>query len=109
MRFAELFPEKAGDIEINSFSPESLAALAYSQELELKNKALKALLQDGKIQAPLSPVVPSPMPRGYRTTGKRRVTYANGKLFWNLKSIKRFMNSATKSSLIPDTKPLLLL
>ena len=84
MRFAELFPEKAGDIEINSFSPESLAQLAYSQELELKNNALKALLAEGKIKAPLMPVVPSPLPRGYRTTGKRRVTYANGRLFFHM-------------------------
>ena len=39
MRFAELFPEKAGEIEINRFSPESLAQLPYALELELKNKA----------------------------------------------------------------------
>lgn len=84
MRFAEFFPEKAGDIEINSFSPESLAPLPYSLELELKNKALKALLNESKIKASLSPIVPSPMPRGYRTTGKRRVTYANGKLFFHM-------------------------
>ena len=84
MYFAEFFPEKAGDIEINCFSPESLAPLAYNQELELKNKALKALLAEGKIQAPLLPVVPSPKPRNYRTTGKRRVTYDHGKLYFHM-------------------------
>ena len=84
MRFVDFFPEKAGNIEINSFSPESLAPLAYDQELELKNKALKALLTEGKIQACLAPIVPSPRPREYRTTGKRRVTYSNGKLFFHM-------------------------
>ena len=92
MYFAEFFPEKAGDIEINCFSPESLAPLAYNQELELKNKALKALLAEGKIQAPLLPVVPSPKPRNYRTTGKRRVTYDHGKLY-NIYSAKNTMET----------------
>ena len=86
MSFADFFPESAGNIDINRFSPESLAFLDYKQELELKNNALKALLAEGKIKAPLLPVVPSPMPRNYRTTGKRRVSYANGKLFFHGKA-----------------------
>ncbi len=84
MSFADFFPESAGNIDINRFSPESLAFLDYKQELELKNNALKALLAEGKIKAPLLPVVPSPLPRNYRTTGKRRVSYANGKLFFHM-------------------------
>ena len=84
MRFAEFFPEKAGEIEINRFSPESLAQLPYALELELKNKALKALLREGKITAPLIPLIASPRERNYRTTGKRRVTYNKGKLFFHM-------------------------
>ncbi|MBR7104978.1 MAG: class I SAM-dependent RNA methyltransferase [Lentisphaeria bacterium] len=83
MRFAEYFPEKSGEVAINSFSPESLAVLDYKEELLLKNKALKALLFEGKIKAPLADIVPSPRPRAYRTTGKRRVSYVNGKLFFH--------------------------
>ena len=66
MSFADFFPETAGNIDINRFSPESLAFLDYKQELELKNNALKALLAEGRIKAPLLPVVPSPLPRNYR-------------------------------------------
>ncbi len=84
MRFAEFFPEKTGDTKINIHSPESLALIPYDQELELKNKALKALLKEGKIKAPLAGIVLSPYPRNYRTTGKRRVTYTGGKLFFHM-------------------------
>ena len=84
MRFAEFFPERSGDIKINIHSPESLACLPYEEELELKNKALKALLKDGKIKAPMGSVVPSPRPRNYRTTGKRRVSFVDGKLFFHM-------------------------
>ena len=84
MRFAEFFPEKTGDTKINIHSPESLALIPYDQELELKNKALKALLKEGKIKAPLAGLLPSPLPRNYRTTGKRRVTCAEGKLFFHM-------------------------
>ncbi|MBQ9753375.1 MAG: class I SAM-dependent RNA methyltransferase [Lentisphaeria bacterium] len=83
MRFAEFFPERSGDIKINIHSPESLALLPYEEELELKNKALKALLKEEKLKAPLERIVPSPLPRNYRTTGKRRVTYTDGKLFFH--------------------------
>lgn len=84
MSFADFFPETAGTVEINRFSPESLAGLPYDLELELKTKALAAMLAEGKVKAPLSPVTASPEPRRYRTTGKRRVTFANGRLFFHM-------------------------
>ena len=84
MVFAESFPASAGGGEIDRFSPEALAEVPYNLELELKNRALKHLLADGGIAAVPAPLVPSPAPRHYRTTSKRRVSYSSGKLFFHM-------------------------
>ncbi|HNX48608.1 MAG TPA: hypothetical protein PLS53_00615 [Thermoanaerobaculaceae bacterium] len=52
--------------------PEPLAALSYPLELELKDEALAAFWQAQHLPGRPQPVVPAPMPRGYRTTTKRR-------------------------------------
>lgn len=52
---------------------EELAALAYPAELALKQDALTAFWKQARIPGQPEPVVPSPRPRAYRTTSKRRV------------------------------------
>jgi tRNA/tmRNA/rRNA uracil-C5-methylase (TrmA/RlmC/RlmD family) len=51
---------------------ESLASLTYAEELELKNRAFARYLRERGVEREPEPVVPSPMPRAYRTTTKRR-------------------------------------
>ncbi len=53
--------------------PEPLALLDYAQELDLKNKALQEFWTARGLPDKPNKVLPSPRPRGYRTTTKRRV------------------------------------
>ena len=84
MSFSDYFPETFNGKIINRFSPDALAELPWEVELDLKNKALKTLLKEGNIKAPLLPVEPSPLPRHYRTTGKRRVSFSGNRLFFHM-------------------------
>ena len=83
MSFASLFPSEFKGNIIDSFSPEALADFDYNDELQLKNKAVKGLLDKSEYLKVLAPVVPSVLPRNYRTTSKRRVTFQNGKLYFH--------------------------
>lgn len=76
MSFSELFPKR-----FDRFSAEPLADLEYSEELKLKERALTLLLKEGKISVKTDPILPSPLPRRYRTTGKRRMTVRGKQIF----------------------------
>lgn len=52
--------------------PEPLAGVDYGVELALKQDAFAAFWQDQRLPGRPLPVVPAPVPRGYRTTSKRR-------------------------------------
>lgn len=52
--------------------PEPLAALDYPSELQLKGEALAAFWREERLPGRPEPVVAAPLPRGYRTTTKRR-------------------------------------
>jgi len=52
---------------------ESLACLPYADELDLKTRAFVRFLRARGITPPPQPIEPSPKPRAYRTTSKRRV------------------------------------
>ena len=54
-------------------SPEPLAGLDYERECKLKDEALSTYLSDCGIKLKPRTIIPSPMPRNYRTTTKRRV------------------------------------
>lgn len=60
-------------IDWNDGSPEPLATMDYLAECELKNKAFGNFLKASGINTRVEPIVPSPKPRHYRTTTKRRV------------------------------------
>lgn len=52
--------------------PEALAGLDYGKELEVKNMAVRKLLNNLNPGKKLQEILPSPKPRHYRTTSKRR-------------------------------------
>ena len=58
-----------------SKSLEPLAHLEYARELELKNRALREFWKQNRLPGAPAPIIPSPKPRHYRTTTKRRVPY----------------------------------
>jgi tRNA/tmRNA/rRNA uracil-C5-methylase (TrmA/RlmC/RlmD family) len=59
-----------GGVSAGAIAP--FAFLEYDREISLKNDALRAFCADLGLRPP-DPVVPSPLPRHYRTTSKRAV------------------------------------
>ena len=59
---------------------EPLAHLDYKRELGLKHEALSKFWRQHKLGELPEPVVPSPLPRRYRTTTRRRARYRPGRL-----------------------------
>jgi hypothetical protein len=55
--------------------PEPLAALDYAEELALKREALWTFWQEEHLPGRPEPLVAAPVPRGYRTTSKRRAAW----------------------------------
>ncbi len=52
---------------------EAFADLPYSDELALKNETLQAFWKSNRLDGSPEPIMPSPLPRFYRTSTKRRV------------------------------------
>ncbi len=77
--FEEYVKDLAG-YDYRQESPEALAHLDYSQELDIKNRAFALYLKDNDIKAPVQDLVASPKPRYYRTTTKRRVYFTGSQL-----------------------------
>jgi hypothetical protein len=65
-------------IALSPSHPEPLAGLDYALERELKVAALAAFWRQHRLPGTLSPLVAAPLPRGYRTTSKRRVVEVGG-------------------------------
>ena len=61
-----------------STSPEPLARLDYALELDLKNRALQQFWNANGLPDKPNRIAPSPKPRHYRTTTKRRVIFEKG-------------------------------
>lgn len=72
MTFHEMLRGKLGN---EATGPEPLAALPYAQELALKREVMTAFWQENKPGGELLPVTAAPLPRGYRATSKRRVSW----------------------------------
>jgi tRNA/tmRNA/rRNA uracil-C5-methylase (TrmA/RlmC/RlmD family) len=68
-----ILPEAAGrGLKIPRTGTAVLAGLDYGLEIELKNSALRRFWQQHSLPGRPEAVVPSPRPRHYRTTSKRR-------------------------------------
>ena len=81
---------------------EPLASLPYDQELALKEAALAAYLRQARL--PLRPrvLLPSPTPRGYRSTSKRRVVEREGRLALVVNRDDPARGGFTQSELEPE-------
>ncbi|MEO7777953.1 MAG: hypothetical protein ABIY63_10520 [Fibrobacteria bacterium] len=83
VRFADLLMQsarRAAPELVQGFNhPEPLSRLDYAMELDLKNKALQEFWTARGLPDKPNRIVPSPKPRGYRTTTKRRVVILKGR------------------------------
>lgn len=71
-------------LEVAKFEPthaEPFAKLPYEAELALKNEALRLFWEGNRLGDFPRALVPSPLPRKYRTTSKRRVFFDGGVSF----------------------------
>lgn len=73
----DLAPTPSRPVNRITLQAAPLAHLPYKDELELKDRALAKFWESNRLPATPAPVVPSPRPRGYRTTSKRR-TFLRG-------------------------------
>jgi tRNA/tmRNA/rRNA uracil-C5-methylase (TrmA/RlmC/RlmD family) len=78
-------PDKVGPAS----SPEPLARLDYESELELKNQALQEFWSSHDIPDKPNRILPSPRPRKYRVTTKRRVIAEHGRFRLDFQPEKR--------------------
>jgi len=67
-----------GDAGERGTDLEPLADLDYRREIEIKSAALDRFWRRNRLDGVVEGVVPSPRPRGYRTTSKRRVAVESG-------------------------------
>ncbi len=81
--FFSFYPANFAGEKLNLSAPEALAGLPYAEELKLKGQALNSYLKEtlpAGLPAPAA-IVPAPVSRAYRTTGKRRITFRNGNVW----------------------------
>jgi len=79
--FAQLLQARLTPTEAAAAHPvEPLAHLDYGRELDLKGQALAAFWAHHGLAGEPAPIVPSPRPRHYRTTTRRRARYRAGRL-----------------------------
>jgi tRNA/tmRNA/rRNA uracil-C5-methylase (TrmA/RlmC/RlmD family) len=75
--YVDTVQHAAGDgLAIRGVAP--LAALAYDDELALKQKAFAEYIRLSKVEGHYEDIIPSPFKRHYRTTTKRRVVFSTG-------------------------------
>ncbi|MFC1526294.1 methyltransferase domain-containing protein [Candidatus Latescibacterota bacterium] len=81
---------------------EPLAHLEYRRELALKNQALASFWVQHKLAGEPAPVLPSPRPRHYRTTTRRRARYHAGRLQLGFGDQREPTPAVPDSALEPD-------
>ncbi len=81
---------------------EPLASLPYGQEIELKEAALEAFLRATRLPVRPSGIRPSPQPRGYRATSKRRVMPRQGRVVLAVNREDPAHGGFTQSALEPQ-------
>jgi tRNA/tmRNA/rRNA uracil-C5-methylase (TrmA/RlmC/RlmD family) len=88
----------------NSGEHEPLAHLSYGDELALKQAALREVWHRHRLDGAPEDLVPSPRPRAYRTSSKRRVALRDGRVFLFLgeRLDRRQRSSFVSSELEPE-------
>lgn len=79
--------------------PEPLAGLDYPDELELENAALAEWWRSERLPGRPEALVPAPLPRGYRTSTKRRAQSSKRGLELGFPGIPRFAGAVAGSAL----------
>ena len=82
--------------------PEPLAALDYAEELTLKGETLTLFWQEHDLPGRPEAVVAAPVPRGYRTTTKRRATARAGRLALTFPGLAPVAKGVAPSALDPS-------
>lgn len=103
--FASVLRETAREMGLLSeFRPEPspLAGLEYKQELELKNAALRRFWATHQIPDKPNLVLPSPSPRHYRSTSKRRLIFKGGRWNWDFFSDRPAEEALTRKKAEED-------
>ncbi len=93
------FPKKFL-FDVRSVDP--LADLAYADECLIKQQALEVFWKKHQIPGVPGKIMPSPMPRGYRTNSKRRVLIYKGKVSLVMEQHHCEPGTLQRSSLEPD-------
>lgn len=62
---------------------EPLATLSYSEELQIKNEAIRMFWRENKLSGTPEDIIASPRERGYRTTSKRRLSTRDGRVYFD--------------------------
>lgn len=83
---------------------EPFAFMDYGDELRAKSRALSAFLHEAGIKTAPGQIIPSPKPRHYRTTTKRRARFASGAM---VLSADESAEGAASSLLEPEAHSLL--
>lgn len=65
---------------------EPLATLSYSEELQIKNEAIRMFWRENKLSGTPEDIIASPRERAYRTTSKRRITTRDGRVYFTPKT-----------------------
>lgn len=80
---------------------EPLAHLAYDRELDIKNRALAAFWEQHDLTGTPAAIEPSPRPRHYRTTTRRRAQYLRGQLQLGFGGVRDAPQAVPPSALEP--------
>ena len=81
---------------------EPLVHLSYERELALKDESLRELWRHHGLAGRPDPVLPSPRPRRYRTTSRRRAHYRAGRLQLGFDEWLNSSSALPESLLEPD-------
>jgi tRNA/tmRNA/rRNA uracil-C5-methylase (TrmA/RlmC/RlmD family) len=92
------FPNKVL-FDIHAADP--LAGFSYPDERLIKQKALELFWKKNHIPGTPEKIIPSPLPRGYRTNSKRRVLFYKGKTSLALEQSRCEPGTLQQSSLEP--------
>lgn len=81
-RYAQLVEKESGvKLAVSGTGKtEPFAAMDYGVELKIKARALTAFFHDSGLNPGALEIIPSPMPRHYRTTTKRRARFSSNRL-----------------------------
>lgn len=89
--------ESAGSVAV-----EPLAHLDYERELSLKNDAFGEFWKNHNLAGRPDPITPSPLPRHYRTTTRRRGHYKSGRLQLGFDDPRQASGALPASRLEPE-------